>query len=148
MYWKPKHAEHSQQCSTLHVYRKKTNAKHDTSIRTRALSPYKKKGEEAQLKSELNNYLFRGLIKLRKCRFMPLKKLYKYRFNFTNICTLVYHSTVKWLTKSNKMFKTRGKSTNSQSLCTNSWQKDFRRNITTRIRKTNNEKVKTITLFI
>ena len=94
---------------------KKTNAKHDTSIRTRALSP-----GEAQLKSELNNYLFRGLIKLRKCRFMPLKKLYKYRFNFTNICTLVYHSTVKWLTKPNKMFKTGGSSTNSQSLCTNS----------------------------
>ena len=45
---------------------------------------------EAQLKSELNNYLFRGLIKLRKCRFMPLKKLYKYRFNFAKICTLVY----------------------------------------------------------
>ena len=35
------------------------------------------KNGEAQLKSELNNYLFRGLIKLRKCRFMPLK-------NFTN----------------------------------------------------------------
>ena len=66
----------------------------------------RKKGE-AQLKSELNNYLFRVLIKLRKCRFMPLKKLYKYRFNFTNICTLVYHSTVKWLTKPNKMFNTR-----------------------------------------
>ena len=33
-----------------------------------------KKGE-AQLKSELNNYLFRDLIKLKKCRFMPLKKL-------------------------------------------------------------------------
>ena len=32
---------------------------------------------EAQLKSELNNYLFRGLIKLKKCCFMPLK-------NFTN----------------------------------------------------------------
>ena len=68
---------------------------------------------EAQLKSELNNYLFRGLIKLIKCRFMPLKKLYKHRFNFTNICTLVYHSTVKWLTKPNKMLKTQGSSTNS-----------------------------------
>ena len=34
----------------------------------------KKKGEEAQLKSELNNYLFRGLTKLKKCCFMPLKK--------------------------------------------------------------------------
>jgi len=39
----PKHAEHLQQCSTLHVYRKKTNAKHGTSIRTRALSPYREK---------------------------------------------------------------------------------------------------------
>ena len=34
----------------------------------------RKKGREAQLKFELNNYLFRGLIKLKKCRFMPLKK--------------------------------------------------------------------------
>ena len=62
----------------------------------RGLYHHTGKNGEAQLKFELNNYLFRGLIKLKKCRFMPLKKLYKYRFNFTNICTLVYHSTVKW----------------------------------------------------
>ena len=79
----------------------------------RGLYHHTGKNGEAQLKFELNNYLFRGLIKLKKCRFMPLKKFYKYRFNFTNICTLVYHSTVKWLTKPNKMFKTQGSSTNS-----------------------------------
>ena len=102
------HTERNQMRNTIHQYER--GLYHSTG---------KKRGE-AQLKSELNNYLFRGLIKHRKCRFMPLKKLYKYRFNFTNICTLVYHSTVKWLTKPNKMFKTRESSTNSQSLCTNS----------------------------
>ena len=71
----------------------------------RGLYHHTGKNGEAQLKFELNNYLFRGLIKLKKCRFMPLKKFYKYRFNFTNICTLVYHSTVKWLTKPNKCSK-------------------------------------------
>ena len=87
--------------------RQMRNMIHDTSV---------EKHKGARLKFELNNYLFRGLIKLRKYRFMPLEKLHKYRFDFTNISTLVYHSIKKRLTKPNKMFKTRGGSTNSQSL--------------------------------
>ena len=32
VFMKTEHAEHLQQCSLLHVYRKKTNAKRDTSM--------------------------------------------------------------------------------------------------------------------
>ena len=58
----------------------------------RGLYHHTGKNGEAQLKFELNNYLFRGLIKLKKCRFMPLKKFYKYRFNrvtTVNKCTKI-----------------------------------------------------------